>query len=71
MAPSDLTLSELERSKSRSPRFQSLISRNGTELGPMLLLTMKRKPYIGSPSTPSHLTLSDIERSKSVSMRFP
>ena len=28
-APLDLTLGDLERSKSRSPRFQSLISRSG------------------------------------------
>ncbi len=33
-APLDLTLSDLERSKSRSPRFQSLIAANGAKLGP-------------------------------------
>ena len=38
--PLDLTLNDLERSKSRSPRFQSLIFRNGAELGPMLLETI-------------------------------
>ncbi len=38
ITPSRLTLSDLERSKSRSLRFQSLISRKGAELGPMLLL---------------------------------
>ncbi len=51
-APLDLTLSDLKRSNSRSPRFQSLISRNGAKLGPMLLLTIKRKPYMVSPMTP-------------------
>ena len=34
----DLTLGDLGRSKSRSLRFQSLISRNGAKLGPMLLI---------------------------------
>ena len=33
--PLDLTLSEIERSKSRSPRFQRLISRYGATLGSM------------------------------------
>ena len=39
-APLDLTLGDFERSKSRSPRFQNVISRNGAILGPMILLTM-------------------------------
>ncbi len=47
----DLTLSDLERSKSRSPTFQSLIFRNGAKLGPMLLLTINRKPYGESNNT--------------------
>ncbi len=64
MVPSDLTLSDLERSNSRSIRFQSVISRKGAKLGPMLLLTINRKPYMASPMTPSHLTFSDLERSK-------
>ncbi len=51
-APLDLTLGDLERSKSRSPRFQSLISHYGAILGPMLLLTINRKPYGASPITP-------------------
>ncbi len=59
-----------ERSNSRSIRFQSVISRKGSKLGPMLLLTINRKPYIASPMTPSLLTLSDLERSKSRSLRF-
>ena len=60
-----LTLSELERSKLRSLVFQSLISRKGAELGPMLPLTINKKSYMVSPMTTSLLTLSDIERSKS------
>ncbi len=39
MALSNLTLTDLERSKSRS-LIQSLISRKGAELGPMLVLTL-------------------------------
>ena len=61
-APLDLTLSDLERSKSRSPRFQSLISPNGAKkLGPALLLIINRKPYMASPMTPSHLNFSDLK----------
>ncbi len=48
----DLNLSYLERSKSRSPRFQSLKSRNGAKLGPMLLLTINRKAHMASTMTP-------------------
>ncbi len=58
---------DLEMSNSRSPRFQSLISRNGAELDPMLLLTINRKPI--GPTTPWHLTLSNFERSYSWSVR--
>ncbi len=61
MAPLHLTLSDLERSKSRSLRFQSLISRKGAQLGPVLLLNINKKPYMGSPMAPSHLTLSDLK----------
>ncbi len=43
---------------------------NGAELGPMLLLTINRKPYMGGPMTPSPLTLSALERSKSRSLIF-
>ncbi len=64
MTPSLLTLSDLERSKSRSTRFQTLISHKGAELGPMLPLTINRKPYMVGPLTPSHLTLSDLQWSK-------
>ncbi len=61
MTPLLLTLSDLERSKSRSLRFQSLISHKGAKLGPMLLLTINRKPYMASLMTPSFLTLSDLK----------
>ena len=70
MTLSNLTLSYLERSNSRSFRFQSLRSRKGAQLGPMLLLNNNTKPYMGSPITLSNLTLSEIERSKSRSFRF-
>ncbi len=72
MAPSDQTLSDLERSNSRSIRFQCVISRKGAKLGPMLLLNINRKPYfyIGSPISLSDLTLGDLERSESRSLRF-
>ncbi len=70
MALSDLTLSDIERSTSRSLRFQSIISRKGAELGRMLLLTMYRKPYMGSPMTPSLFHLNDLERSKSRLLTF-
>ncbi len=54
MTPSHLTLSDLERSKSRSLRFRSLISCKGAELGHILLLHNNRKTYIVSLMT-SHL----------------
>ncbi len=56
-----LTLSNLEKSKSLG--FQSLIPRKGAELGPMLLLTVHRKPYMASSITLSVLLLNDLERS--------
>ena len=59
-------MGDLERSKSRSLRFQSLISRKGAELGPMLLLTIDRKPYMASRMISSLLNLSNPERSKSL-----
>ncbi len=64
-----LTLSDLERSNSKSPKFRSLISHKGAELGPMLILNIT-KPNMGSPTAPSDLTLSDLERLKSRSPRF-
>ncbi len=65
MTLSHLTLSDLERSVSRSLRFQSIMSRKGAELGHMLLLNINRKPFMWSQVTLSHLALSDLERVKS------
>ncbi len=48
MTPSHLTLSDPERSKSRSLIFRSIISGKGAELGHMLLLNISRKAYMGS-----------------------
>ena len=70
IVPSHLTSNDLERSKSRLLRFQSLISQTGAKLGPMLLLNFIRKQYMGSPMAPSHRTLSDLEMSNSRSHRF-
>ncbi len=64
MTLSHLTLSDFERSLSRSLKFRKLISRKGAGLGYMLLLNINRKPYMGSPVTISYLTLSDLERFK-------
>ncbi len=61
MTLSRLTLSDLERSNSRSLRFRRLTSCKGAELGDMLLLNINRKAYKGSPMTSSHMTLSDLE----------
>ncbi len=70
MTVSNLTLSDLERSKSRSMSksltFPSLIFRKGAQLGPMLLLIINRKPCMGSTMTASHLTLNDLEKSRSL-----
>ncbi len=46
----DLTLRDIERSHSRSLRFESLISRKGTRLGHILLLNIifNRKEYMES-----------------------
>ena len=68
MAPSHVTLRDLERSESRSLRFQSLVCRKRTALGPMLLLIINRKPYAASPMTPAVLTLSVLKWSKSRSV---
>ncbi len=64
MTLSHLTLSDLERSKSRSLKFRKLIFRKGAELGHMLLLNINRKAYMGSPVTLSQLSWSDLKRSK-------
>ncbi len=70
MALSHLTLSDLERSRSRSLRFRNLLSRKGDQLGPILLLNINKKSYFGSPMALSHLTFSDLERSRSRSLTF-
>ncbi len=53
MAHSHLALCDLEGPKSRSPRFQRLISRNGAELGYILRINHQQKLYISSPMTQS------------------
>ncbi len=62
-----LNLSDLERSVSRSLRFQTLISRKAAEFGHICYYLTPIRNHIwdmGSPKPPSHLTLSDPERSK-------
>ena len=72
MTSSLLTLSDVERSNSRSLSFRtsSLISCNWAELDHILLLHINRRAYKESPMTLSHLTLGDLERSKSRSLKF-
>ncbi len=70
MAPSNVTLIGLDRSKSMSLRFRSLISHRTVELGHSLPLYINRKPNMGSQMVPSHLMFSELERSKSRSLRF-
>ena len=60
MTPLGLTLSDPERSKSRSPRFVRPLYHKGAQLGTMLLLNINRIAYMGSPMAPSHLR--DLER---------
>ncbi len=43
--PLDLTLGDLERSKSRPLSLRSLISRKGAELGQILILKANSKPW--------------------------
>ncbi len=52
MTLSHLILSDLERSISRSLRYQRLISRKAAALGNMLLLDTNRKSYMGSSKPP-------------------
>ena len=61
MALSHLTLSDLERSKSRSFKFCSIISRKGAKLGHMLQLIINRKEYIGSLMVCLHFTLATLK----------
>ncbi len=58
MTPSLLTLSDFERSNSRSLGFQDLISHKGAALGPMLLLTINKKSYMASRITSKSLRFS-------------
>ncbi len=67
---SHLTLSDLQRSNSRSLTFWSRIYHKGAELGHMLLLNINRKAYMRSQITLLHLTRSDLERSRSRSLKF-
>ncbi len=45
-APLDLTLGDLERSKSRPLRFQNRVCYTGAKIGHILLLNTYRKSYI-------------------------
>ncbi len=64
-APLDFTLSDLQRSNSRSRRFGILISHKGAYLGPMLPLKINRKPYMGTPNvTPSKMKLKGTQIAK-------
>ncbi len=65
MTSSHMTLSDLERSNSKSLRFQILISRKSGASGHMLLLKTNRKSYMGNAKPPSHLTLSDLLKGQS------
>ncbi len=62
MTLSHLILSDLQRSISRSVRYQILISRKAAELGQMLLhiLSANMKSYMGSPKPPSHLQSNEL-----------
>ncbi len=44
----DIITCDLERSKSRSLKFRSILSRKGAALGHMLQLDINRKAYLGS-----------------------
>ncbi len=59
-----LTLSDLERSISRSLGLQRVVSRKAAELGHVLLLNTNRRSYMVSPIPSSQLSLSDLETSK-------
>ena len=60
-APSHLTLSDFERSMSRSLRFWKPRSRNGPKIGHMLLLKRNGKSFTGSPLMWLHLTLVTLK----------
>ncbi len=71
MAPSHLTLSEVENS--RSPKFHvKSVGHTGfkpylikEQRGHKLLLTINRKPYMFNTTTILHLTLSETSNSRS------
>ncbi len=56
-----LTLSFVQRSKSRSLRFRSNISRKGAEVDRGLQLNINRKAYMGSPLLQLRLTLVTLK----------
>ncbi len=56
MTPSHLTLSDLDRSKSKSLRCRSYVSCKGAELGHMLQLNINRQENIENPLAFLHLT---------------
>ncbi len=66
--PSDLNLSDLERSKSES----LIVYHKGAELGYMLLWNTNRKSYIKSPSQtePSRFTLCNIESTNLILIQY-
>ena len=71
MRLSHLTLSELERSKSRSLRFQNITSRKGADLGRMLLCYMHQSESMYAESIGAiTFDFSDPERLMSRSLRF-
>ncbi len=67
---SHLTFSDLEWSNSRVHRFRNIISRKGGDLGPMLLLNINRKPYMGSQMAVLNLTCGDLEGQSQGHSRF-
>ncbi len=64
------SMSDLERSNTKSLRVRSLAPRKGAELGHIVLLNVNRNPYMGSPMAPRHLTLSYLASSSSMPPRF-
>ncbi len=77
MPPSHLTLSDLERSNSRTQEISNLISCKdirfeiikGTQLAPILLLNIKGNPIWGL-QLHTHLTLKELVRSKLRSLGY-
>ena len=61
MTPSYLTFSDIERLKSRTLRFRSLISCKGAEVGHVLLLKYKQESIYGESIDAITLDLSDLE----------